>query len=38
MNSKNSNEKIYDNKLFGLYSSESDPFYSVVARNNKCNN
>tara|TARA_B100000700_G_scaffold189477_1_gene208762 strand:+ start:501 stop:1151 length:651 start_codon:yes stop_codon:yes gene_type:complete len=32
------NEKTYDNKLFGLYSSESDPFFSVVARNNKCNN
>jgi len=31
-------EKTYENKLFGFYSSESDPFYSVVARNNKCNN
>ena len=32
------NEKTYDNKLFGLYTSESDPFFSVVARNNKCIN
>ena len=32
------NEKTYDNKLFGFYSSESDPFFSVVARNNKSNN
>ena len=32
------NEKTYQNKMFGLYSSESDPFYSVIARNNKSNN
>ena len=32
------NEKTYKNNLFGLYSSESDPFYSVIARNNKSNN
>ena len=32
------NEKTYENKLFGFYSSESDPFYSVIARNNKSNN
>ncbi len=31
-------EKTYENKLFGIYSSESDPFYSVIARNNKSNN
>ncbi len=31
------NEKTFESKLFGLYSSESDPFYSVVARNNKSN-
>ena len=30
-------EKTFENKLFGFYSSESDPFYSVVARNNKSN-
>ena len=32
------NEKTYEKKLFGLYSSESDPFFSVIARNNKSNN
>ena len=32
------NEKTYQNMIFGLYSSESDPFYSVIARNNKSNN
>ena len=32
------NEKTYENKLFGFYYSESDPFFSVVARNNKSNN
>ena len=32
------NEKTYVNKLFGFYHSESDPFYSVIARNNKSNN
>ena len=31
------NEKTQDKKLFGFYSSESDPFYSVIARNNKSN-
>ncbi len=32
------NEKTYENKLFGFYRSESDPFYSIIARNNKSNN
>lgn len=32
------NEKTFDNKLFGLYNSESDPFFSIIARNNKSNN
>ena len=32
------NEKIYEEKLFGFYSSESDPFFSIIARNNKSNN
>ena len=32
------NEKTYQHKLFGLYKSESDPFFSVIARNNKSNN
>ena len=32
------NEKTQDKKLFGFYSSESDPFFSVIARNNKSNN
>ena len=32
------NEKTYQDKLFGLYKSESDPFFSVIARNNKSNN
>jgi len=31
-------EKTQNNKLFGFYSAESDPFFSVIARNNKCNN
>ncbi len=31
-------EKTYDKKLFGFYSAESDPFFSVIARNNKSNN
>ena len=31
------NERTYDKKLFGFYSSESDPFFSVIARNNKSN-
>ena len=32
------NEKTQDKKLFGFYSAESDPFFSVIARNNKSNN
>ena len=32
------NEKSYEYKLFGFYTIESDPFFSVVARNNKSNN
>ena len=31
------NERTKDKKLFGIYSSESDPFFSVIARNNKSN-
>ena len=31
------NEKTQYKKLFGFYSSESDPFFSVIARNNKSN-
>ena len=31
------NEKTQDKKLFVFYSSESDPFFSVIARNNKSN-
>ena len=31
------NEKTQDKNLFGFYSSESDPFFSVIARNNKSN-
>ena len=31
------NERTHDKKLFGFYSSESDPFFSVIARNNKSN-
>ena len=31
------NENTQDKKLFGFYSSESDPFFSVIARNNKSN-
>ena len=34
---KTFNEKTQDKKLFGFYSSESDPFFSVIARNNKSN-
>ena len=29
------NEKTYDNKLFGFYSAQGDPFFSVIVRNNK---
>jgi len=32
------NEKTHAEKLFGFYSTESDPFFSVIARNNKSNN
>ncbi len=32
------NEKTYEKKVFGLYSVESDPFFSVIAKNNKSNN
>ena len=32
------NEKTYENKLLGFYNSEGDPFFSVIARNNKSNN
>ena len=32
------NEKTYENKLLGIYNTESDPFFSVIARNNKSNN
>ena len=32
------NEQTYQNSLFGFYNSQSDPFFSVVARNNKSNN
>ena len=28
-------EKTYDNKLLGFFNSEGDPFYSLIARNNK---
>ena len=27
-----------EKKLYGFYSVESDPFFSVIARNNKSNN
>tara|TARA_B100000214_G_C23935194_1_gene612800 strand:+ start:863 stop:1513 length:651 start_codon:yes stop_codon:yes gene_type:complete len=30
-------EKTYSKQVFGLISTESDPFYSVIARNNKSN-
>ena len=32
------NEKTYEDRLFGFYSSESDPFFSIIARNNNSNN
>jgi len=32
------NEKTQDKMVFGLYSADSDPFFSVIARNNKSNN
>ena len=31
-------ENTYEKKLFGLYKSDGDPFFSIVARNNKSNN
>ena len=31
-------EKTHEEKLFGIYSAESDPFFSIIARNNKSNN
>ncbi len=31
-------EKTYDHKLLGLITSPGDPFYSLVAKNNKSNN
>ena len=31
------NEKTQEKKLFVFYTSESDPFFSVIARNNKSN-
>tara|TARA_Y100001968_G_C19337860_1_gene707876 strand:- start:59 stop:721 length:663 start_codon:yes stop_codon:yes gene_type:complete len=31
-------EKTVEKKLLGIYSAESDPFYSVIARNNNSNN
>jgi len=32
------NEKTQEKQLFGLYMTDSDPFFSVIARNNKSNN
>ena len=32
------NEKTYQKKLFGVYTAEGDPFFSIIARNNKSNN
>ena len=32
------NEPTFEKKLFGFYSLESDPFFSVIARNNKYSN
>ena len=31
-------EKTHDKKLFGFYNLESDPFFSVIAKNNKSTN
>ena len=31
-------EKTLEKKVFGLFSTESDPFFSVIARNKKSNN
>ena len=35
---KTINEKTIDHRLFGLYQEWGDPFYSIIARNNKSNN
>ncbi|WP_269624845.1 SAM-dependent methyltransferase [Prochlorococcus marinus] len=35
---KTFNEKTKVKKVFGFYSADSDPFFSVIARNNKSNN
>ena len=32
------NEETRDQKLFGLYEESGDPFYSLIAKNNKSNN
>ena len=32
------NERTFEEKIFGIYKSEGDPFYSIVARNDKSNN
>tara|TARA_B100000700_G_C15044806_1_gene857312 strand:- start:2845 stop:3486 length:642 start_codon:yes stop_codon:yes gene_type:complete len=32
---KTINEKTYEKHLFGIHQAKSDPFYSIVARNNK---
>ena len=31
-------EQTFEKKFYGLYKQEGDPFFSVLARNNKCNN
>ena len=31
-------ERTYGSRLLGFYNSDSDPFFSIVARNNKSNN
>tara|TARA_Y100001968_G_scaffold327816_1_gene373661 strand:- start:105 stop:755 length:651 start_codon:yes stop_codon:yes gene_type:complete len=31
-------EKTHENKLFGIYASEGDPFFSVIAKNDKSDN
>tara|TARA_B100000214_G_C23898930_1_gene595531 strand:+ start:356 stop:1006 length:651 start_codon:yes stop_codon:yes gene_type:complete len=32
------NDKTYERNLLGIYLTEGDPFFSVIARNNKSNN
>ena len=32
------NERTIDRRLFGLFQESADPFFSVIARNNKSNN